>query len=159
MKSNEPKERYTVKEVKHLFSDYRDEIGGVSRNEFESFCRGIQILSKDIVDDLKEKVKFVLLSGEKRNIPLACEFLLDQEDCKGKLAVIVITPLIFNACRCIDLWPEEARIKRILHEVAHYRLGHKKYENENDRKEKEASANNQVEEWIESWRKNRKGDG
>lgn len=152
MKSIEPNERYTFEEIKNLFSHYRDEIGAINRNEFESFCRAIQILSKDIVNDLKLKIKFVLMSGEKSKIHLGCEFFLDKEDRK-KLAVIIITPLVFGACKCIDLWPEEERIKIFLHEIAHYYLGHKKYENETDHSEKEASANKKVEEWIASWRK------
>jgi len=144
--------RYTLDQIKQKFIKYRElKCSQLTDNEYEFFCDALIILPREIVDSLVKDVDFVLLSGQQpRAVNSAFISWLDDEDLKNKKAQIVLTPIIFGFG--IE-WRKHGDDQRwaVLHEVAHFHLGHKSYKNQEDFKRKEEEANALVKKWIDDF--------
>jgi hypothetical protein len=141
--------RYEVEKVKKLFDIYQKlSESNLCDEEYEQFCSEIAILPRDIVDRVKKEIYFVLLSAQKANI--ACLVPLSQflnSEYKDKKALIVITPLVFgNESKNIRYCEGH----NILHEIAHYVLGHFEYSDYCDLIKKENDAKEMVSNWWQS---------
>lgn len=138
---------YGLAEVKKKFQSYRRENDfRITHREFKILCEVISCLPKEILDKVMDEVYFVVLSGKSGKEQPACYLNLNTRfgNLKNKSAIIFLSPLVFNHKVGGDLhWYRD-----ILHEVAHHFLGHYRYENQEDYKEKEEAADKLAKEWI-----------
>jgi len=156
------KKYYDIGEIAGLFDSYRSEpLPEMTEGEFKLFCAAIQILPKDVVDSIRKEVQFVYLRAEipENVLTPACYINLEQEDLRNKKGIILLTPYILGAPEP-PCWVGKDGAKRelnemedqiIIHEVAHYYLGHSGYKNETDKELIEKAAKEQVELWIRGY--------
>lgn len=138
--------RYSLEEIKRKFQHYRDDGDfKISDREYDIFCDVMRCLPKEDVDKVLNEVYFVVLSNEVCDGQPACYLLLESKgNFENKKAVIFLSPLVFDHQRGPILhWYND-----ILHEVAHYILGHIDFENEEDEKRIDDEANQQAEKWY-----------
>jgi hypothetical protein len=160
------KKYYDIGEITRLFDSYRCEpMPEMAEGEYELFCAAIKILPKDVVDRVHKEVQFVYLRDEipENVVKPACYINLEQESLGNKRGIILLTPYVVGAPEPPSYVGKDG-VKRklnammdqvIVHEVAHYYLGHSGYKNETDKEPKEKAADEQVALWIkEYWEHN-----
>jgi len=153
---------YSFEEIKIKFESYRDlKESDITDDEYDRFCSEIQMIPKDIIDEILKGIKFVLLSANPKKVNPACYVNLKKLNDEKKEGIIVLTPYILGA-PYIDkngneklIYPYDAKI---LHEVAHHTLGHTCYKDQKDKDKKEKAADEEVEKWLTKWRELNKVD-
>ena len=141
-------ERYSLKQIKAMFSIHRkndgNEVWSITENEFRILCEAIQKVPKKYVDQILDEVYIVVLSlRKKRKIHPGCHLLLNSKDLETKKGVIFYSPQIFSS-KSEELFPTFP----ILHEIAHHIKGHKDPKNSKERKKFEDEANELVIDWL-----------
>jgi len=150
------KKYYCVEEIKNKFKSYRDlENSDITDEEYEMFCDAIQILPMKIVDKINVEIEFALLSAHSNKGNPACYINIKGLD-ERKKGIIFITPHVFGAPYSVENCKEKKiigtdRQKKILHEIAHHYLGHIRYNNAQDKEEKENDADELVKRWVGEW--------
>jgi hypothetical protein len=136
---------YGLKEIKDIFKLYKPSIdSSITKKEFNIFCKTIIQLPKDILDRISKDIFFVLLSANPKCLEAACLLNLDDRLVIGKKAIIIITPILFG----YKARQNSPGSDYILHEVAHYVLGHRDYLSQEDIDKKESEANDLASKWI-----------
>ncbi len=131
----------------------------MTEGEYEVFCAGFDELPIDVFNRVQAEVQFLYLRDESPQniVPPGSIISLGQKDLAGKKCIIILTPYTIgfpNPPAYFDKKMGEKRVLAtyedhvILHEIAHFALGHAGCENEADRLAKEEAAKKQVEEWV-----------
>lgn len=153
------KNYYTVEEVKDKFKEYRElKRSNLTDDEYNLFCGELHVLPKVTVDKIYTEIYFVLLSADPKKGSPACYVPLQELIDEKRKGIIVLTPFVFDSYTHEsgeEIKADNMDRRRILHEVAHHILGHFGCENEEECKEIEKAAEEQVEEWVTQWRLNR----
>jgi hypothetical protein len=143
---------YSLEEIKTKFKNYRElKESNITDEEYETFCGGIMVLPKEIVDKVQNEIYFVLMSAHPKKGNPACYVNLKKGIDKGKEAIIVLTPFIFAPFVHENGKVIEPEQVNILHEIAHHVFGHYEYKDQQDCEEKEKAAGEQVEKWVDQW--------
>jgi len=151
------KKYYSIKEIKEKFKYYRDlENSDITDEEYETFCGAIEVLPREIVDRINIEIEFALLSAYSNKGSPACYINIKGLD-KRRKGIIVLTPHVFEDPYSAKNGKEkeisgEAWQRWILHEIAHHYLGHIRYNNVQDKEEKENDADKLVYRWVEEWK-------
>ncbi|MGB9006421.1 MAG: hypothetical protein WCB96_11915 [Candidatus Aminicenantales bacterium] len=139
---------YELNQIKDIFKAYKDSIDlPITEEEYDIFCRQLVQIPKDKLDIINKNIYFVLLSANPTCTIPACLINLDDRKFNGKNALIILTPLIFGyppgTC---SPGPE-----KILHEIAHFDLGHNDYLNREDIEKKEKEADKLAANWLNKY--------
>lgn len=146
------KNYYSREKIKTKFKNLREiKESTITDEEFEIFCSRIMVLPKETVDKVHNEICFLLMSAHPKKGNPACCVNFKSETVKGKEAIIVLTPFIFAVFKHENDKVIKPNENNILHEIAHYILGHIDYNDPQDCEEKEKAAWGQVEKWYEKW--------
>jgi hypothetical protein len=108
--------------------------------------RFIHIVPKDIIDDVRSNCVFLMMDTERLNG--AC-FI--RKDLIERKSVIVFHDMLYDQ-------DEDKQCSMILHEIAHYVLGHSGALSEEEYRKREKEANSLRDEWINDWENHLKGE-
>ena len=155
------KNYYTFEEVKDKFKEYRElKRSNLTDDEYDLFCGELYVLPKEIVDRIYTEIYFVLLSADQEKGSPACYVPLQELIDEKRKGIIVLTPFIFASYTNEsgkEIKADNMDRRRILHEVAHHILGHFGCGNEEECKEIEKAAEEQVAEWENQFVNSRLG--
>lgn len=142
---------YSEEEVRKIFKQNLDSGNWqISQSEYRNFCKLLSCLNKEFVDLLANEIHVVIFSLEKRermdNKRIPCCFinLQDEKFLRAKRGVMVFSPYLLTlSFACIKL-------KKILHEIAHYKLNHLMTDIDEDiRRKHEQDADKLALEWLQ----------
>jgi hypothetical protein len=124
--------RYSLEKIKEMFKWVQTD-NLITDEEFDIFCDGIRLLPKEIAEQVDKEVYIAVLSSNKKHGGPAC--WLNLKDLKDKKGVIFFAPCFFNIearqffiksenlAEAKSYFPFKQQME-ILHEVAHFYLGH-----------------------------------
>jgi len=156
------KDYYSLDQIKTKFKSYRKlSESNINKDEYLKFCDEIQLLPKEIVDEIQIEIQFVLMSADPEKGNPACYINLAKGIDKKKEGIIVLTPHIFMA-PYVD---KDGKLKQldpfkipypILHEIAHHVLSHYKAKNKKEYDKNEKAAWELADEWFKQWNEARR---
>jgi len=137
---------YTLEEVKDIFKEYIN----IRMESFDIFCNELQRLPKNLIDKIAKEVHFVLFDKIQGEMHVACSIPLDE--LHDKKLIIILTPYIFGA-RYLSTEGKYITHNKcsILHEIAHYELGHCAPLIKDRLEHSEEEADKQMNNWIDDW--------
>lgn len=133
-------EKYSLEDVKKKFKYLCDRLTRGESNFL--FVTLSHYLPKNIIDSLGNDVEFICLSAKKNDGEPTCGRYHYVDPPRSH--IIVYSHLVFFKFNDFD--EHLNRVGDILHEIAHFHLGHTSVDQDRDRKEEEAKQ--KVYEWI-----------
>lgn len=116
---------YSEEEVMEIFKPELDSRNWqINKSEFRNFCKLLSCLNKEFVDMLNKEVMIVVCSLERdvrmndKRMPCGFVNLQDDKFLKLKKAIMVFSPYL------LTLTFAGIKLKKIFHEIAHYKLNH-----------------------------------
>lgn len=141
-------ESYAEGEVQEMF---REQVGRnwvVNEREFRNFCRLLSCLRKEFADLLRDDIHIVLWSLERekrmdeRKMP--CCFL-GRNVLETKKGIMFFSPYLPMRDRRYQ------KVRKILHEIAHYKLAQPPATDDETRDRNEGEADKQADEWMNEY--------
>lgn len=133
-------EKYSLKDVKKKFEYLCDRLTEGESNFI--FVTLSHYLTKNVINSLENDVIFICLSAKKNDREPTCGRYHYGDPPRSH--IVVYSHLVFNKYNDVD--EHLNRVGDILHEIAHFHLGHTIVNKDRDKKEEEAKK--KMHEWI-----------